>query len=145
MDEIERYQQMNLLPTPRIGWETKQAYIGKLIEAHANEFLTDQEYEARMTWISNAQTEEQVKLAFKDLPPLRVTGVELTPGTLHTPPKHTKRKWDVTKTEVFFFLTDLGLATLFGVTGNMVMFWWFLILAAALAIPTIILSHLKGR
>jgi hypothetical protein len=139
MDEIERYQQMNLLPSARIGWETKQAYIGRLIEAHSNEYLTDDEYDARFKWVTAAQTEEQIKLAFKDLPTLRVTGVELTPGTLHTPPKHNTRK---TPTDMIIIGLYATLSGYFAIQGGMLLFGYFLILAIAM---TVVYLRSKGR
>jgi hypothetical protein len=140
MDEIERYQQMNVLPSPRIGWETKQAYHDRLIEAHSDGLLTDDEYEARMTWVSNAQTTDQVLLAFKDLPLLRVTGVELTPSTLHTPQPRNQGK----DKHPFVFLSicmELSFAGFFLAQGDTVMTCYYL----ALALVTTAAVYIKGR
>jgi hypothetical protein len=148
MDEIERYQQMNILPSSRIGWETKQTYTNRLIEAHSDGCLTDTEYEARLTWISNAQTIDQVLLAFKDLPLLRVTGVELTPGTLHTPTKHKRRNYngDV-RYSIFLIGTFTALSCFEIIQGNNMMFWYFLILTVFVAVFAIwrIHRHPKGH
>jgi hypothetical protein len=102
---------MNLLPNSRIGWEEKQAHTHRLIEAHSDGRLTNQEYEARMLWISDAQTIEQIKLAFKDLPPLRITGLEFTPGTLHTTPKRNVNS-DVIKNYYYLIMFAASFSTM---------------------------------
>lgn len=111
---------MNILPTTRIGWDEKRQYIDRLIEAHTNEYLTDTEYEARMQWISTAQTHDQIKIPFKDLPTKRITEIEPTPKTRSRKPNG----YAVTGT----LLTEAGLTVFTGINGPLIIFLYFLTL-----------------
>jgi hypothetical protein len=93
--------QMHLLSTSRIGWETKQEYLHRLIDAYSNGYLTEPEYEARKKHVENAQTEEQIKTAFKDLSALKVTAVKPAP--------HLQRERTLNR--------DIGIAIVFTIAG----------------------------
>src|SRR5271155_1557681 len=90
MNEIDRRKarEMNVLPTTRIGWEQKQAYIDWLARLSAEGYLNAEEYNARMEWLQAARTEEEMKVAFRDLPRLRATSMEAAaPNLRDTQPR----------------------------------------------------------
>jgi hypothetical protein len=72
----QKLREMNLLNQTRIGYEQKQAYQDWLAQLSAEGYLTPEEYSARMEWLFAAQTEDQMKLVFRDLPRLKPTGME---------------------------------------------------------------------
>jgi Domain of unknown function (DUF1707) len=74
--ERQKLREMNLLDQTRIGYEQKQAYQDWLAQLAAEGYLTSEEYDARMEWLFAAQTEDQIKMAFRDLPRLKPTGME---------------------------------------------------------------------
>lgn len=61
------YHQMNLRPGHRIGLEYKQKYINTLSDLYVEGYLTEEEYDKRTAWVNEAQTSEQVEIAFMDL------------------------------------------------------------------------------
>jgi hypothetical protein len=97
MNEIARRQakEMNVLSTTRIGWEQKQKYIDWLTQMYTEDYLTEEEYNARMEFLQASRSEEEIKLAFHDLPRLRPTGMESIDPTRRvvtpTPRRHTVR------------------------------------------------------
>jgi len=104
---------MNLLPATRIGWEHKQQYTDRLAQLSAEGYLDPGEYEARMTWLQNAKTDEEAKVAFKDLPSLRVAKVELA----RTHPRQWERR--NTQQEMFWFAVSLGVLITSLLTGGL--------------------------
>jgi hypothetical protein len=72
MADIEKhadtYQKMNIIAGNRVGFDIKQKYLDRLAELSANGYLTSKEYDARVDWINNALTSNQLEEAFKDLP-----------------------------------------------------------------------------
>lgn len=63
----DNYQDMNILPGNRIGWEQKQEHLHRLSDLYTLGYLTEEEYEKRVEWVNNAQTIEQVNIVFTDL------------------------------------------------------------------------------
>lgn len=63
----EDYDTMHVLPGNRVGFETKQAYIQKLGDLYAEGYLTEEEYDTRVSWVNISQTQQQIDLVFKDL------------------------------------------------------------------------------
>lgn len=61
------YQNLNILPGNRIGWEQKQEHLHRLSDLYTLGYLTEEEYEKRMEWVNTAQTVEQVNIVFTDL------------------------------------------------------------------------------
>lgn len=61
------YHQMNLRPGHRIGLEYKQKHLSALSDLYVEGFLTEEEYDKRVNWVNDAQTSEQVDIAFTDL------------------------------------------------------------------------------
>jgi hypothetical protein len=72
----QKLREMNLLDQTRIGYEQKQAYQDWLARLASEGYLSAEEYSARMDWLFAAQTEDQIKMVFKDLPRLKPTGME---------------------------------------------------------------------
>lgn len=69
----EDYQNMNILPGNRIGWEKKQEHVHRLSDLYTLGYLTEEEYEKRTEWVNNAQTTEQVNIVFTDLRQKKMT------------------------------------------------------------------------
>ena len=97
---------MNVYPAAqRIGDEAKQTYRDHLIEAHVGGFLTQEEYDARMTWLDAAVTKQQANKVLEDLKDVRL---------LTTPVEgKVTRRWDkVTQmclvTGTFGLLASIG-------------------------------------
>jgi hypothetical protein len=88
----QRAKDMNLLDSPRVGWEQKKTYQDHLAELSANGYLNAEEYQARMEWLQDAKTEAEMKIVFTDLPSVRVTKVELAPY-LKRPPVKPKKNY----------------------------------------------------
>lgn len=61
------YQDMNILPGNRIGWEHRQEHLHRLSDLYTLGYLTEEEYEKRVEWVNSAQTVEQVNIVFTDL------------------------------------------------------------------------------
>jgi Domain of unknown function (DUF1707) len=77
-DERSRYltrihNGMNLIKGTRVGWEGKQRYTDWLAKMAAEGHLTSEEYEARMEWVDKARTEDELRVAFIDLPRIPLT------------------------------------------------------------------------
>lgn len=125
--------QLNILPTTRIGWETKQQYLHQLIDAYSNGYLDEDTFNNRKQWIEQALTKEQVELAVKDLPVLRITGLELAP---HLQPKKTKTRPDA-RMPFTLFTIDSVFAGINALTGNPA-FFVFTSLAALMLIITVV-------
>lgn len=72
----DNYQNMNILPGNRIGWEQKQEHLHRLSDLYTLGYLTEEEYEKRMEWVNNAQTIEQVNVVFTDLREKKILSTE---------------------------------------------------------------------
>jgi hypothetical protein len=94
--------QLNVLPTTRIGWETRQQYLDRLIEAHVNGHIDGDTFENRKQWVENAYTKEQVELAVKDLPALKAAEAE-------PQPKKAKRKDPTPPLAVFTIMSAFAI------------------------------------
>jgi len=72
--EVARIRKdMNLIRGTRVGWEDKNKYRDRLIEMYTQGHLTEAEYDARMEWVEAARTDDEVRVAFLDLPRLPLT------------------------------------------------------------------------
>jgi hypothetical protein len=128
MNEIARRKakEMNVLNTTRVGWEQKQKYIDWLAQMSAEGYLTEEEYNARMEWLQTSRTDEEIKLAFSDLPRLRPTGMEPANPKLRAvvPLQHPRRKQAAT-----CLVFQLILAAVAGIAGNIFLLLFFLAFA----------------
>jgi hypothetical protein len=118
VNEIARRnaKEMNVLPTIRVGWEQKQKYTDWLAQMSAEGYLTEEEYHARMEFLQAARTEEEIKLAFADLPRLRPTGMEPVNPKLRTVvPLNKDNRAKQVGVGIFF---ELLIAILAGLSGN---------------------------
>lgn len=62
-------QEMNILSGQfRIGTETKEKHLTRLADLFARGYLTREEWEARQSWVLKARTQEEIEVAFLDLP-----------------------------------------------------------------------------
>lgn len=63
--------EMHVLPCQRIGYDAKQRYTDWLAKLASEGYLTHEEWETRKQWVMDAKTEEELKVAFKDLPSMK--------------------------------------------------------------------------
>lgn len=67
------HRDMNIVHGTRVSWEYKQRYTDWLAKLTAEGHLTHDEYAARMEWVDASHTEQDLRVAFVDLPTLPLT------------------------------------------------------------------------
>jgi hypothetical protein len=145
MNEIARRKakEMNVLSTTRVGWEQKQKYIDWLAQMSAEGYLTEEEYTARMEFLQASRTEEEIKLAFSDLPRLRPTGMEpANPKLRAVVPLNKDRK---VRQAAGWLAFELLLVAIAGITGNIFTVLFFLAFAVAWGTVLVYRVHESAR
>lgn len=88
---LEAARAMNLVSGTRVGWEEKQKYSLWLAELSSKGYLSSDEYDARMAWVEDAKTEQDMKVVLNDLPRMPLSEEYLT--TINPQRKQRQSTW----------------------------------------------------